>query len=67
MTRAEVYRKAAERSLISGDGLEYLRITNRRFYEKYFKLGGNFASMDSAEEFCLALCFAASMADAGDL
>lgn len=67
MTRAEIYRRAAEKSLLTGNGLDFLHDHHRDLFEAYYTMSPDFGRINRPDEFSTALCFAAAMAEAGDL
>lgn len=63
MKPSEIYRRAAERSLLIQDGLYFLH-QYRNLYDEYFYYADGAEGMYvSADEFCLALCLMSAIAE----
>lgn len=64
--KAEKYLYAAERSLLTGDGLSTLPRDLESSYYSVFTEADIFDHADNQEGFSLSLCFMAAMVEAGD-
>lgn len=65
--RSKLYLYAAERSLLTGDGLSVLDEESKEGLDPFYDFGGDHPSLlDSPEDFCLSLLFMAHAVESGD-